>query len=243
MPRPSTPNDLEMTDPTLSPIPSPRQPLPTSLASFALAHSTSAPSSPSGSSSIMAIDREDFGWPPLYPPTPSFPAIRKLRRSSLLSSRPAERPDHVSSPTRSARSGSPINTVFPSWKDEEDSPIVASPTDSSPPDAEEDQDADPPKSGEGGLQIQTDRKTRVREMNLDSYRLSISPPSPMVDKSSDPPTTPRPMRLEPAFVPSPPSSKPIDVPKVRVQPLQYNSYPQKIHNCPLSNRTSSSRRG
>ena len=49
----------------------------------------------------------------------------------------------------------------------------------------------------------------------------------MVDKSIDPPSTPWPApHLGPALVPSPPSLKPIDVPKssmVRLRPLQYQN--------------------
>lgn len=215
--RPSTPNDLEMIDPTVSPVPSPRQPLPTSLASFALTHSASAPPSPSASSSIMAVDREELSWPALFGPTPSFPAIRKLRRSSLLSSRPTDRAETSSgsgSGSRSARSGSPINTVFPNWDDEDtkedsQSPIVHSPTDSEEPTAS---NIDAPLR----LDTNVSREiTRIpRPMNLDRYRLSTSPPPPMADKTADAPSTPRPPSgLEPAFVPSPPLSKPIDVPK------------------------------
>ena len=64
-----------------------------------------------------------------------------------------------------------------------------------------------------------------RQMTLDDYGLSSSLPSPMVDKSIDPPSTPRPAPHL-GLVPSPPSSKPIDVPKssmVRLRPLQYQN--------------------
>ncbi|KAF8342842.1 uncharacterized protein EI90DRAFT_794953 [Cantharellus anzutake] len=131
--RPSTPNDLEMTvDPMQA---SPRQPLPTSLASFALSHSSSnsAPSSPSTSS--MVID--DF----CYPTNPStnaaissYPLYRKLRRSSLLSfhrdrlSEPAVSRSY-SRGTRNSSSGSsspnPINTgILSPWKDRASSPLT-----------------------------------------------------------------------------------------------------------------------
>jgi len=229
--RPSTPNDLEMTDTAMSPVPSPRQPLPTSLASFALSHSTSAPTSPSTSTSIMSIDREDLAWPALLGAAPSFPTIRKLRRSSLLSSRPTDRADHTSSGSgsgsRSTRSGSPINTVFPNWDDEDTKEPSQSPIDQSPADSEE-----PTASNtDTALRLDTNvsgETTQIpRQMTLDDYGLSSSLPSPMVDKSIDPPSTPRlAPHLGPALVPSPPSSKPIDVPKssmVRLRPLQYQN--------------------
>lgn len=226
--RPSTPHDLEMTDTAMSPVPSPRQPLPTSLASFALTHSSSAPPSPSASPSTMAVDREDLSWPALFGPVPSFPTIRKLRRSSLLSSRPTDRTEHTSSGSgsgsRSARSGSPINTVFPNWDDEDtkedsQSPIVHSPADSEEPTAASDRGT--------ALRLDTNASKETtgisKQMNLDDYTLSSS----IADKSIDPPSTPRPVpQPERTLVPSPPSSKPIDVPKssmVRLRPLQYKN--------------------
>src|SRR5260370_38219527 len=117
--RPSTPNDLEMTLDSMQA--SPRQPLPTSLASFALPHSStnSTPSSPSNS--FMAID--DFSYPTNTPPSSgisSYPLYRKLRRSSLLSLHrdrlseiPYSRPQSRGGPQKSSkRSKSPSTATF-----------------------------------------------------------------------------------------------------------------------------------
>ncbi len=131
--RPSTPNDLEMTVDSMQV--SPRQPLPTSLASFALSHpsTNSTPSSPSAS--VMAID--DFSYPTNAPTSSaisSYPLYRKLRRSSLLSlhrdrlsETPYSRPQSRGGTQNSSSGSNSPNTIgtgiFSLWKDRASSPL------------------------------------------------------------------------------------------------------------------------
>lgn len=197
-PRPATPNDQEMVDPMqASPAASPRQPLPTSLASFALSHvaSTSAPSSPSTHS--MSID-DSY---PYVANMSSYPLYRKLRRSSLLSLRGIQRdrsgsgsgsgsgggaetpPVHHQSGSFSSSGGSPMNTVFPSWKERAGSPLTGAYV------------TDEPQAEEA---VDDDEETACPpKMVLDDPSgESLSQDSTVL------PSTPPP-RLEPAFIPSP----------------------------------------
>ena len=194
-PRPSTPNDLEMIDPahSASPMASPRQPLPTSLASFALTHaSTSAPPSPSSPSMLI-----DDGFP-FTSNLASYPLYRKLRRSSLLSLRSMQRSDSHSTGFSPGNS-SPVNTVFPPWKDRSGSPLSGAFNNDDDPGKVDNDDED---------QQQRDAASGDPIMALDD------PP-----KDIDRPSTPPP--LGSAFIPSS-SSLPIDMPRRPVRSPRFS---------------------
>ena len=240
--RPRTPNDLEMTDPIASPVPSPRQPLPTSLASFALTHSSSAPSSPS-SSYTMAIDREELGWPPAFGSASQFPTIRKLRRGSLLSLRSEDRPT-VSLPSASSRSSSPragvarvespVDSVFPAWKDDVDD---SSAIEDSPVERRSQGESTSGTRSRSEVNLVKELSTRNARTPGDIYLEDLEPETFRAAPSSpptrsDPPTSrsldlQRSPGLDPPFNPSPPASKPIDVPQSATR-VRIHSRPLKL---------------